>query len=205
MNLQNSYRLNIEANRLYFSTPSFKSEKESVLHKGIYNYELSSMFSSLFLSGTIYAVTAFYFKASSIHYVLSTLAFIISFICFRKYIFRERELEVVFDGASKVARINRPGIIGMTKEEIPFSNIKSIEVGSSQILPVNIDGIDFVQKISAQHGSPMPGLSEEKEFVTLFLKLGDGGERVIYAEKIENNNEPSLPIKEIREFIKGET
>jgi hypothetical protein len=133
-----------------------------------------------------------------------TLAFTISFICCRKYIFRERELEIVFDNERKAAIINRPGFIGMKKEEIPFSNIKSIEVGSSQMLPVNIDGIEFVQKISAQHGSPMPDLGEEKEFVTLFLKLGDGGERVIYAEKIENNNEPSLPLKEIREFIKGE-
>ena len=203
MKYQNSYTLNIETNRLYFSTSSFKAEKESVLHKGMYNYELSSMMASLFLSGAIYAVTVFYFKASAIHYVMSTLAFIISFIYFRKYIFRERELEAVFDKTAKVVRLCRPGIIWMRNENIPFHRIMSIEVGSKQFPPTNIDGIEFVQKISAQHGTPVPGLGEEKEFVTLLLKLDDGSERIMYAEEINNMNEPSLPIKEIRDFMKN--
>jgi uncharacterized integral membrane protein len=205
MKFQNSYRLNIESNRLYFSTPSFKAEKESVLHEGIYNYELSSMLAALFLSGIVYIIAVINFKATSIHYLASTFTFMISFMFFRSFIFRKRELQVVFDNETRMARIKRPGIIGMRKEQIPFSNIQSIEVGSRHILPVNIDGIKFVQKISAQHGSPIPGLGEEKEFVTLILKLTDGREQIIYAEKIENNNEPSLPLKEIREFIKVQT
>jgi hypothetical protein len=81
--------------------------------------------------------------------------------------------------------------------------MKSVDIGSSQILPVNLDGIEFVQKISAQHGSPVPGLGEEKEFVTLLLKLTDETERIIYAEKIDNKNEPVLPLNEIRGFLRN--
>ena len=47
----------------------------------------------------------------------------------------------------------------------------------------------------------MPGLGEEKDFVTLLLKLTDGTERTIYTGKIDNKNEPSLPINEIRDFL----
>jgi hypothetical protein len=160
------------------------------------------MLSALMLSGTIYTIMAFNFKMTIIHYLANTLIFIIAFISFRRYIFRERYLEIVFDKTKKIARLCRPGFIGMRTEEMSYSSIKSVEVGSRQILPANVDGIQFVQKISAQHGSPIPDLTEEKNFVTLLLKLTDGTERIIYAEKIDNRNEPSLPLNEIRAFLK---
>jgi hypothetical protein len=196
-----SYSILFEMNKLFFRTSSFRADKESVLHKGIYNYELASMLSALALSGITYVILAFYFKVTLMHYLASTLIFIIAFISFRKYIFRERYLEIVFDKTNKMARLRCPWFIGMRTEEIPFSSINSVKVGSRHILPTNIDGIQFVQKISAQHGSPVPGLGEEKEFVTLSLKLTDGTERIIYSEKIENIHEPSLPLNEIRAFI----
>jgi hypothetical protein len=196
------YAIIIDMDKLCFRTSSFEADKQSVLHKGIYNYELASMLSALMLSGTIYAIIAFNFKVIIMHYIASTLIFIIAFISFRRYIFRERNLEIVFDKTKKVARLCRPGFIGMRTEEISLDSIKSVEVGSRQILPENVDGIEFVQKISAQHGSPVPGLGEEKEFVTLLLKLTDGTERIIYTEKIDNRNEPSLPLNEIRAFLK---
>ncbi len=65
--------------------------------------------------------------------------------------------------------------------------------------------IKFVQKISAQHGSAMPELSEEEEFITLSFSLADGSDRVIYAGKIDGgkvDGEPSIPVNEIRNFLK---
>jgi hypothetical protein len=201
MKEEKPYSIFIEMNKLLFRTSSFKADKESVLHKGIYNYELASMLSALVLSGITYVLLAFYFKVTIMHYLANTLVFVIAFVSFRKYIFRERYLEIIFDKTNKMARLRRPWLIGMRTEEIPFSSINSVKVGSRHILPTNIDGIQFVQKISAQHGSPVPGLGEEKEFVTLLLKLTDGSERIIYSEKIENISEPSLPLNEIRNFL----
>jgi hypothetical protein len=201
MTEEKPYSIITEIDKLCFRTSSFEADKESVLHKGIYNYELSSMLSAMILSGIVYTIMAFSFKVTIIHYLASTLIFIVAFICCRRYIFRDRDLEIVFDKTKKSARLCWPGFIGMRTEEIPFGSIKSVEAGSRQIIPVNIDGIEFVQKISAQHGSPVPGLGEEKEFVTLLLKLTDGTERIIYAGRIENINEPSLPLNEIRGFL----
>ena len=68
----------------------------------------------------------------------------------------------------------------------------------------NIDGIQFVQRISAQHGSAMPELTDVEEFITLSLKLTDGSERIIYAGKIDGgkiDGEPSIPLNEIRSFL----
>jgi hypothetical protein len=202
MEEEKAYSLIREKNKLSFRTSSFEADKESVLHKGIYNYELSSTLSALMLSGITYVLMAFNFQMTILHYLANTLIFIVAFIGFRKYIFREKFLEIDFDKTNEMARLRRPWFIGMGTEEIPFASIKSVEVGSSQIRPVNVDGIQFVQKISAQHGSPVPGLGEEKEFVILLLKLTDGSERVLYTGRIENISEPSLPLNEIRDFLK---
>ncbi|TNF53219.1 hypothetical protein EP227_06240 [bacterium] len=80
-----------------------------------------------------------------------------------------------------------------------MDQISSIEVGSVKYVPENIDGIDFVQKISLQHGSPVPGLGDEEEYITLLLNLADGSERIIYAGRSEE--EPELPITEMRNFL----
>jgi hypothetical protein len=201
MTEETPYSITTETDRLCFRTSSFETDKESVLHRGIYNYELSSMLSAMILSGIVYAIMASQISVTIIHYLTGMVIFVISFIAFRKYIFRERYLEVVFDKTREAARLSRSKFIGMRTEEIPIGSIKSVEAGSRQIIPANIDGIEFVQKISAQHGSPVPGLGEEKEFVTLQLKLTDGTERIIYAGRIENINEPSLPLNEIRSFL----
>jgi hypothetical protein len=199
---ENLYSITVKTDMLCFRTSSYEADKESMLHKGIYNYELASMSSAMMLSGAIYAIMAFNFNVTIFHYIASVLIFIIAFISFRKFIFRERYLEIVLNKTKEVATLRQSRFIGMRTKEIPFSSIESVEAGSRQVLPVNIDGIKFVQKISAQHGSPVPGLEEEKEFVTLLLKLTDGTERVLYTGKIENISEPSLPLVEIRAFLK---
>jgi hypothetical protein len=82
---------------------------------------------------------------------------------------------------------------------IPLDHISSIEMGSIKFVPENIDGINFVQKISLQHGSALPGLGNEEEYIILLLKLTDGSERIIYADRSEE--EPELPITEMRTFL----
>jgi hypothetical protein len=80
-----------------------------------------------------------------------------------------------------------------------LDHISSIEVGSIKYVPENIDGIDFVQRISLQHGSAVPDLGNEEEYITLLLKLTDGSEQIIYAGRSEEA--PELPITEMRNFL----
>lgn len=70
-------------------------------------------------------------------------------------------------------------------------------------MPEDRDAARFVEKISRQHGSVVPGIGDKAEFVTLSLKLTDGTERLIYAQRIFDNDVPDMPIKEIQDFIEG--
>ncbi len=205
MTQEKSYSINKDENQLIFTTFSFRADRGSLLHKGLYNYELASMLSALILSGIIYMFLAFNYTMTVIYYFPIIIIFVIAFIGFRKFIFRERRLKIVFDKFSKIARISWPTLIGQRNEEIPIDNIRSVEIGNKKIVPENIDGIKFVEKISLQHGSAIPGLGDEVEFITLLLKLTDGSERLIYAEKIEGKieGEPEAPVKEIRDFLKN--
>ena len=198
-----NYSIKLEGNRLIFKTPSFRAEGLSVLHKGIYNYELSSVLAASAVCGTIYILLAFNYSIVFIHYLSIAGTFIIAFIFYRRFIFRERVLTAIFDRSNRLASISYPGMIGEKTEEISFSTIESVEIGSRKILPENPDGIAFVQKISIQHGSAVPGLGDEHEFVTLLLKLTNGTERIIYAAEIEGRIgvEPETPLKEIRDFL----
>jgi hypothetical protein len=194
------YHINKQDDTLIFTTTSYKAEKTSVLHKGIYTKEFSSM---LFASATgmfaYFIIRLISNETGLIHYIITILIFIVTFVGANSFIFNEKHLRVVFDRTNKTVTIIRYGIIRKNIEEIPFGNIESIKVGSRRFTPENIDGIRFVEKISLQHGSAIPGLGDEEEFVTLSLKLTDGSERIIYAGKIED--EPEIPLKEIKNFL----
>ncbi|MEF9426090.1 MAG: hypothetical protein L0922_00845 [Candidatus Mariimomonas ferrooxydans] len=199
------YQIKIEKDRLLFTTTSFKAEKKSVLYEGIYTKEFSSM---LFASATcVFVYIAIYSTGGEITFIrllIIILTFIAAFLGSMKFLFREKYLEVVFDRTDKTVRITFKGSIKKNIEEIPMDNIKSIDVGSKKFTPENIDGIKFVEKISLQHGSFIPGLGDEEEFITLSLRLNDSSERLIYAGRLEGKigGEPELPLKEIKRFLK---
>ena len=190
-------------NVLVFTTPSFRAEKSSVLHSGIYNYEFSSILSASVVCGIVYVLAAVKYRVSLVLLLAIVVLFITVFVLFRRFVFRDRSLRVVFDRSERIIKICRPFITGCRSEELSFKDIASVEVGSKSIALENRDAVRFVQKISLQHGSEVPGLGDEEEFVTLSLKLEDGTERLIYAGKIEGtvSGEPELPLKEIQDFL----
>jgi len=206
MNEERAYTLTQEEGRMIFKTSLYRVEKESVLHKGIYSRELASMLSSATITGIIYIYIAFHYTTTPILYPVLLAIFIIAFVGLRETLFREKELTVIFDKVNGTATLLWPGILFKRKETIPLDDIESVMVGSKRIIPENIDGIEFVERISRQHGSAVPGLGEEKEFVTLNLRLRDGSERIIYAQRIGKRigEEPGIPIREIRKFLHGE-
>jgi len=200
--LTKNYQLEIEGDKLVFRTSLFKAEKSSVLHPGVYTKEFSSMLSASAAGLTAYMLTGG--RAPLIRYTAVIIIFIVSFIGANKYVFKERELQVIFDRKDKTVYMTQTGPLTRKSEKIPFSDIKSVEPGSRAFVPGNVDGINFVQKISAQHGSAIPGLSETEEFITLSLKLKDGSERMLYAARLDGgkiDGEPEMPVREIRNFL----
>jgi hypothetical protein len=195
----NSYRLKKENNRLVFSTQSFRAEKSSVLHEGVYTKEFASMLTASALSVPVYIAVSFFADTLALRILSVIILFVLSFLAAKKYVFREDFLEAIFDRASKTVFIKQSGFLSVRKETIPFEDIGSVEIGSRTFDPVNLDGIQFVQKISAQHGSAVPGLSESEEFVTLLLKENDGTEHTIFAGRIKD--EPEIPLNEIKKVL----
>lgn len=198
MTYQKNFNITIEGDTLTFRTSSFNAEKSSVLHSGVYSREFNSI---LFASGT--CMLAYILLSPSMGglalYAALTIALAASFMLSRKFVFREKYLEVILDKQSGTARLVISGAFSKKMEEIALSNIVSIETGSKKFEPENKDGADFVQKISVQHGSAVPGLGETEEFVTVYLKLKDDSEKIIYAGNV--NEEPEIPVLEIRKFL----
>ena len=202
-----TYELCTDNDSLIFRTSSFRAEKTSVLHTGVYTKEFSSMLTASAVSALAYMVMSGIAESKTSSYVATIATFITVFLGSRKFIFRDTYLEADFNSTKRTVSICRPGIFHNNTEAIPFDTILSVEIGSNKFIPENRDGIDFVQKISAQHGSAVPGLSETEEFITLRLILTDGSERTIYAVKLNGakvNGEPDIPLNEIRRFLKLE-
>ena len=205
MHKEKKYELYTENGSLIFRTSSFRDEKTSVLHSGVYTKEFSSMLSASAVSVLAYMLmNNIMEELKTAAYITAIASFVAVFIGARKFIFRDTFLEVDFNRSKRTVSIHRPGILHSTSEEIPFDQIQSVEIGSRKFIPENLDGIDLVQKISAQHGSAVPGLNETEEFITLRLILSDGSERTIYAVKLNGGNvngEPDIPLNEIKRFL----
>ncbi len=200
--VNDNYQLEIEGGKLVFKTSFFKAEKTSVLHSGVYTKEFSSMLFASAAAMAAYMLTGV--RPPVVRYALLIIIFAAAFLLAGKYIFKERELQVVFDKKEKTVFIFQSGLLTKKRENIPFANIKSVDIGSRRFVPENIDGINFVQKISAQHGSAVPGLGEAEEFITLSLQLTDSSERIIYAARIYEgkiDGEPEIPVRAIRNFL----
>ena len=205
MHKSNKYEMYTDNNTLTFKTTSYRAEKTSVLHSGVYTKEFSSMLSASAASVLAYMVMDHMIEElKTARYFITIALFVTVFLGSRKFVFKDRYLVVNFNREKKTVTLIRNGILQSKTEKLSFDSIRSVEIGSRKFIPENIDGIDFVQKISAQHGSAVPGLSETEEFITLRLILTDGSERTIYAAKLNSgkvNGEPNIPVNEIRRFL----
>jgi len=198
MDQEKNYSIKLEGDSLVFRTTTFKAEKSSVLHSGVYSKEFMSI---LLASGVCMCAYMFLSPSLSEPSLFTSLLFILvaAFTGSLKYIFKEKHLEAVFNRSSSTVRLTYPGAFSKKVEEIALADITSVATDTKRFEQENKDGADFVQKISVQHGSAVPGLGETEEFVTLSLRLRDGSERIIYAGNVKE--EPDVPVQEIREFI----
>jgi hypothetical protein len=128
------------------------------------------------------------------------LIFAGGFPLFRTYIFRESLMEVVFNTAAGQAKIYTRWITKKLKETIALNSIKHISIEKRTQEVENPDAVEFVEKISLQHGTVIPGFGEEKILFLLKLHLADGSERIIYSDSVMQD--VLSAHDEIKEFLK---
>ena len=109
-------------------------------------------------------------------------------------------MEVVFHAAHREVKIYTSWITKKLQETIGISSIKDISIETKKQAIENPDAVEFVEKISLQHGTVIPGFGKEKVLFLLKLHLADGTEKTIYADNAMQD--VISAHDEIREFLK---
>ena len=195
-----NYTVRKDEDKLIFATPTYRADPDSVLHSGIYNREFSSVLASAAVAGVVYVIVAMNTGNTIVRSLVFLLTFTAGFPFFRKFVFKESLMEVVFDTSGGEAKVYTSWITKRLKETISVKNIKDISIESRKHEVENPDAVRFVKHISLQHGSVIPGFGEEKVLFLLKLNLSDGSERIIYTD---NKMQDVLSAHdEIKEFLK---
>lgn len=195
-----NFRTKKEGDTLIFITPMFRAEPGSVLHSGIYNREFASVLASAAVAGIVYVIAAMNIESTVVRSLVFLLIFTAGFPFFRTYVFRESLMEVVFDRASGEAKIFTQWITKKLKETIALGSIRHISIEKRTEEVKNPDAVEFVEKISLQHGTVIPGFGEEKTLFLLKLHLTGGSERIIYSDNVMQD--VLSAHDEIKEFLK---
>jgi len=195
-----NYTVITEEDKLIFTTPTYRADADSVLHSGIYNREFSSALVSAVVAGIAYMLVVFNTGNTIVRSLVFLLTFTVSFPFFRKFVFKEGLLEVVFNAVSGEVKIYTSWMTKRLKETISIKNIKDITIESRKHEVENPDAVRFVKQISLQHGTVIPGFGEEKLLFLLKLHLSDGSEKIIYSDS--NMQDVITAYDEIKGFLK---
>ncbi|MDA8431819.1 MAG: hypothetical protein M0Z60_02525 [Nitrospiraceae bacterium] len=197
---EKGYTLSRKGEALVFSTGRFSAERESVLHKGIYNKDFASALSSLSIAGLVYVALALNYRKTILFHIVFAAIFIGGYPLFRTFAFKDRLLEALFDRTRGLAEISVTGLLGRHAESLPLSAVKNVLIEKRKVGVENPDAVEFVEKISAQHGQTIPGFGEEKTYYMLKLILADGSGRLIYSDT--EMQDVIDAHEEIKEFLK---
>jgi len=195
-----NYTARKEEDKLIFATPAYRVGPDSVLHSGIYNREFSSVLASAVAAGIVYIIVAMNTGNTIARSMVFLVIFAGGFPFFRKFVFKEGLMEVVFNTAAGEAKVYLSWITKRLKETIPIKNIKGISIESRKLEVENPDAVKFVKQISLQHGTVIPGFGEKKVLFLLKLHLSDGSERTIYSDI--NMQDVLSAHDDIKEFLK---
>lgn len=179
-----NYQFDIRDNALTFKTASFKADKGSVLHSGIYNREMASTLAA----GACLTFAGFFFATKGrigvLHFVSAIVIFTILFLLFRTYVFRDPVLCTEIDKGKGTIAISSENIFGRNKVSLPLSELEGVRQDYVSSAPVNPDGIAIVQKIALQHGTVIPGFGETAEFYTVELEFKNGRRELVFSSKV---------------------
>lgn len=182
------WSIEVKENVLSLCTTSFKAEKGSVLHSGIYNRELASALSAGGIAILIGLFAAASYKITAAHYMMAALLFGALFIVLRTYIFRETVLELTLDKNNESAGITIKGI-HKKQQMFPISDLAGVRLRHITVRPENPDGIRVVENVAIQHGTVIPGFGEPENFYIVELVYKSGADTMVFSSKEEKETE----------------
>lgn len=192
------YQLNVEKDTLVLKAGSFRAEKGSVLHEGIYNREFISSLAAAVLGGTVVFALAVFFDLGIMNYVAGGVVFVVSFPLLRAYIFRESFLLTEIDRAKGTVTIRLRKPFGSRTVTEPMDRLKEVRVHHTRIEVENRDAVEFVEKISLQHGTVIPGFGQAEELYSVELMF-DGKGTSVFVSKEQDRAEAVM--REVRDFV----
>ncbi len=201
MNNSVAYSFDINDKVLAFKTASFRAEKGSMLHSGIFNRETASTFAAgacLLLLGFFFASGA---ELSSISFIAVLPLFVLLFLFFRTFAFRETFLRAVIDKGNNVVTIMRKGFFLVEKKLFTLAELQGIREDYKEIAPENPDGIKIVEKIALQHGAVIPGFGASVEFYTVEFEFKDVGRVMVFSSG--NYSDADDVTRTFKNFIEG--
>lgn len=194
-----NYTINRGVDKLIFTTPAFTNELDSVLHSGIYNREFTSVLAASVTAGLASFALIMIYGRSMFSYIVFILISIAGFPFFRRFVFKDRYTETVFNKSAGRVEIYLQGFIKKKKNIIEIKDIVNVKIERKKTEVKNPDGTEFVKKISLQHGTVIPGFGEEMELFMLKLVLTGGNDRLLYADC--NMQEVITAHDEIKGFL----
>ncbi len=181
MNSSASYAFDINDKVLVFRTSSFKAEKGSMLHSGIFNRETASIFAA----GACIMLVGFFFGPSmhktAIFFIAVLPLFVLLFLFFRTFVFPETFLQVLIDKENNVVAIMRKGFFRMGKRLFPLAEFEGIREDYKEVAPEDPDATRIVEKIALQHGAVIPGFGAAAEFYTVAFAFKDAESVMVFS------------------------
>lgn len=200
--MDRDYQFLLDKNILILRTSSFRPERGSILHSGIFNRELASVLSASVIGGVSFVLLSFILRNKVILYIISLVLFTLSFLFFRIVVFKESDLETVFDKDSGLISINLKGPLRTKHKTFPIITKDNIFLSHVEYEPSNPEGIEVVERVALQHGTVIPGFGEKKEFYNVDLLFKDGEKVTIYSSKEKDDAEEI--IRKIKSFLGGD-
>ncbi len=193
-----TYRIELEEGRVILRTSSFKAEKGSVLHSGIFSRELASSFVAVVAAVLLLIFFAVRYELGLLHYIAAALVLVVVFPLCRIYLFREPYLETVFDKTSGTVSMTLRRPILSRGLSMPIGSVRDIKVEHVRIEPDNPDAVAFVERIALQHGTVIPGFGEVQDFYNVLL-VHDSGSYTILTTRTES--EAADVVEKLKRYI----
>lgn len=196
------YQIEVREDQLIFRTSSFKPERGSILHSGIYNRELASILVASAVGGGFFVFFSFRYGNRILLLGITLFIFAAAFFFFRAVIFKEPYLEMRLDKGSGCASIVIKKPFRTLKRDFPITSIKNIVLGHQRFKSENPDGVTVVERIALQHGTVIPGFGEERDLFNIELSIeGIGETERLIIFTTEKREEADGIIKTIKDFL----
>jgi len=195
-----AYQIERSKNGVVVRTTSFRTERRSVLHSGIFNRELASSLAA----GAVMVIMGFFFalhfRITIVHFIAAVFVFGALFILFRIYAFGEAVLETAFDWEKKTITISLKRATGIRLQPYPIDALAGIRIHHLSMEPENLDAVRLVEKVAVQHGTVIPGFGKAEDFY--FVELDFRGKKiVIYSARDRQGAE--FFVNELRNSLDG--